>query len=505
MSHPIPLQQNNESARRKYVPTHGVFESTLACNLRCRHCGSSAGQARSDQLDTAECQRLFGELKSLGLKRLTISGGEPTTRPDWARLIELCTDVQLKVSMFTNAVTLTDDDIRKAKDNGLASLAFSLDGLEATHDHIRGKKGHFKILQQAMDSCRRIDMPFAVVSTLCNDNISQLRALHQFVADQGAYAWQVQPGNKMGNLSHHPELHLSQRALPRIEQILAELMVVHPLKVLPGDSLGYFGPNDKIIRRNCGGAFGGCGAGIHTIGIECNGNIKGCLSILPGYNHSGGDFVEGNIRDTPLAEIWHREDAFAATRKWQPADLSGFCSSCEHANQCRGGCLGKRITDGTPSENTMCTWRVLAESNESSPKIAKAASLFFAASLASTGMVSCSDSDDPVPLYAAPPVTEPEEEDETETEDTETDTETGTETDTMRDSETGTETDTETDTSDSEMMMPIYSTPDVEPDTSDSEMMVPVYSSPDVEPDTSDSEMMVPVYSAPDVEPDTSD
>ncbi|MBW2278846.1 MAG: radical SAM protein, partial [Deltaproteobacteria bacterium] len=70
----------------KYVPMRGVFESTLGCNLRCRHCGSRAGQARPDELTAAECADLFDQLAELGMRWLTISGGEPTTRQDWPAL-----------------------------------------------------------------------------------------------------------------------------------------------------------------------------------------------------------------------------------------------------------------------------------------------------------------------------------------------------------------------------------------------------------------------------------
>ena len=382
-----------------YIPIRGVFESTLACNLKCRHCGSSAGKARPDELTTEECAILFRDLKALGMERLTISGGEPTTRADWQALIALCTEVGLSVGMFTNAVTLSSDDICIAKSNGLASLAFSVDGLNSTHDRIRGRSGHFKVLENAMKNCVRLNMPFCVVTTLCNDNIAQLHSLHKWIGQMGAYAWQVQPGVHMGNMKVHSEMLLTPKLLPRVEQTIAELMVSHSLKIVVGDSLGYFGPNEKVIRSNCNG-FGGCGAGKRNIGIECNGNIKGCLSIMAGYNAEGDKWVEGNIRETPLTELWHRPGAFKTTRQWTRKQLTGFCASCAYAERCRGGCLGQQISEGTLGETRMCTYRVLMESSRSPHHIAKAASIFFAASLAGTALEGCFELR---PVYGAPP------------------------------------------------------------------------------------------------------
>ena len=41
------------------------WELTLACNLRCRHCGSSAGKKRPDELTTDEALAICDQLPAL--------------------------------------------------------------------------------------------------------------------------------------------------------------------------------------------------------------------------------------------------------------------------------------------------------------------------------------------------------------------------------------------------------------------------------------------------------
>ena len=382
--------------QKTYRPKRGVFESTLACNLRCRHCGSSAGEARDDELTTDECQSLFEQLRGLGMEWLTISGGEPMTRPDWAELIEMAKATGMGVGMITNAIALDEDAVRRAKAAGISSIGLSIDGLEATHDLIRGKKGHFRVLEGAMSRLKKHGIPFGAVTTICNDNLSQLEEMHRYISESGAYSWQVQLGSDMGNLSHHPEMLIAPKQLPRLEKRLAHMIVEGPIKIHCADSLGYFGPHEKILRSPSGGhCWNGCGAGKTNIGIECNGNIKGCLSIMAGYNAEGKDFVEGNIRQTPLAEIWHRPGAFAYSRNRSRADLSGFCATCDYADRCKGGCLGKRVSDGNMSENPMCVYRVLMETSSEPGKLAQAAAVFFAMALGASTQA-CDNADDPV-------------------------------------------------------------------------------------------------------------
>ena len=66
-------------------PIYAVWEITLKCDLACRHCGSRAGHARPDELTTAECLDLVRQMAELGVKEVTLIGGEAYLRDDWTR------------------------------------------------------------------------------------------------------------------------------------------------------------------------------------------------------------------------------------------------------------------------------------------------------------------------------------------------------------------------------------------------------------------------------------
>ena len=71
-------------------PLYAVWEITLACDLACTHCGSRAGKARPDELTTAEALRVVDELAELGVREVTLIGGEAYLRPDWLDLVRAC-------------------------------------------------------------------------------------------------------------------------------------------------------------------------------------------------------------------------------------------------------------------------------------------------------------------------------------------------------------------------------------------------------------------------------
>ena len=65
-----------------------VWEITLACNLRCRHCGSLAGNTRVKELSTEEALDLVRQMAEMKIPFVTLLGGEPLLRKDWKQMVK---------------------------------------------------------------------------------------------------------------------------------------------------------------------------------------------------------------------------------------------------------------------------------------------------------------------------------------------------------------------------------------------------------------------------------
>jgi len=121
-----------------------------------------------------------------------------------------------------------------------------------------------------------------------------------------------------------------------------------------GDNLGFFGPNEDVLRAHSRfGCWTGCMAGCLVVGIEANGNVKGCLS------QQDPAFIEGNLRQTTLHAIWNRPGGFAYNRRFAVEQLEGFCRECTYADICRGGCTcAAHFASGSRFDNPYCAHRV---------------------------------------------------------------------------------------------------------------------------------------------------
>ena len=123
---------------------YAVWELTLKCNLACGHCGSRAGEKRDNELSTEEALDLVRQFAEVGITEVTIEGGEAFLRPDWLTIARAITDHGMICSMVTGGYGLSRETARRMKAAGISSVTVSVDGLEATHNQIRGRERSFQ-------------------------------------------------------------------------------------------------------------------------------------------------------------------------------------------------------------------------------------------------------------------------------------------------------------------------------------------------------------------------
>lgn len=355
----LPRRYVTDDDFRKNRPVLVVWETTLACNLKCLHCGSRAGSARARELSTQECLEVISQLARLEVRHVVLIGGETYLRRDWLDLIKAIRDQGMDCSIQTGGRGLTEDKIRRAAGAGLVSMGVSIDGLENRHDHLRGVPGSYSQAMAVLGYLRNCGVPSSVNTQITAGLMPELRELMSRIAEAGAKNWQVQLTVAMGAASDRPELLLQPYELLELMPLLAavrEEALDHDLLMQPGNNIGYFGPyeHEWRIADDSKGHWQGCVAGQTSIGIEADGTIKGCPS-LPTRSYAGG-----NVRDLSIEQMWNLSEALHFTRERTLSDLWGYCKTCYYADVCRAGCTWtSHVLFGRPGNNPYCHYRAL--------------------------------------------------------------------------------------------------------------------------------------------------
>ncbi len=354
-----PRRFLSDEDRDALKPVHVVWEITLACDLKCQHCGSRAGKRRTGELSTDECFDLIRQMARLGTREVTIIGGEVYLRRDWTDLIREIRTQGMDCTMQTGGLHLTEERIRQAAEAGLQAGGVSIDGLPELHDRLRGVKGSFDAALNSLRLMREYGLTTSVNTQITAQVIPQLRELMNLFIEAGAKNWQVQLTVAMGRAADHPELLLQPYDLLVLMPLIAELYregVGRGFLIQPGNNIGYFGPYESVWRGSGDDRvhWSSCNAGENTMGIEADGTIKGCPS-LPTDAYAGG-----NIRDLTLEDIWRKTPELSFTRTRTIDDLWGFCRTCYYADVCRAGCTWTtHVLFGKPGNNPYCHHRAL--------------------------------------------------------------------------------------------------------------------------------------------------
>lgn len=341
-----------------YQPVTCVWEVTMGCNMRCGHCGSSCAEPLPDELTTDEALDLCRQIAKLGLKWVTLSGGEPLTRKDIHLLVKELHDNGVIVNIITNGWLLQEKMVDKLLDSGIATVAISIDGTREVHNSIRRPQA-FEHAEKAFALLKAKGIKTGAVTTITNQNIDILGEIKEELIRIGVDTWQVQLGLPMGNLKERPDWLLEPRRVKEIIDFCYATAKEGRIKIFPADCIGYYTKKELAVKKISYGTdmvsvWDGCNAGIRGFGILHNGDILGCTSIRD------RSFIEGNIRERLLKDIWEDENAFQWRRKLTKEQLSGDCKTCRYGSKCLGGCPNTRLTmnGDIHSENQYCAYNL---------------------------------------------------------------------------------------------------------------------------------------------------
>lgn len=339
-------------------PRYVVWEITLRCDLACTHCGSRAGPSRPDELTTAEALEVVEQLAAMGASEVVLIGGEAYLHDGFLEITRALKEAGITPVITTGGRGVTAALAEAMAEAGMARMSVSIDGLRETHDRMRAWRGSFEAATAALEHGRAAGIVVSANSNFNRLNVAELEALYAHLKEQGIVAWQIQLTTPLGRAADRTDLTLQPFDLldfvPRVAAIKTRAQR-DGIVVMPGNNLGYFGPEEALLRSPKPGGkdhWIGCQAGKYVMGIESDGAVKGCPSLQTAH------YVGGNLRERSLREIWDDTPELAFTRARTVDDLWGFCRSCPFASVCLGGCsFTAHALLGRPGNNPYCHFR----------------------------------------------------------------------------------------------------------------------------------------------------
>ena len=176
--------------------TYLFWECTLRCNLSCRHCGSDC-QRQSDVPDMplVDFLRVLDEIRPAcnpGKTTIALTGGEPLLRTDLETCGAAFVERGFRWGMVSNGYGLTSSRLQSLVGNGLRGLTISLDGLEDSHNWLRGRSDAFQRALAGIEAAAAVaGLTFDVVTCVNQKNFGELCEVRDLLIRLGLTKWRL--------------------------------------------------------------------------------------------------------------------------------------------------------------------------------------------------------------------------------------------------------------------------------------------------------------------------
>jgi radical SAM protein len=352
------------------TPFLAIWEITQSCDLACKHCRAAAQPiAHPDELTNSEGKALIDQIAQMGVPIFVFTGGDPMKRADLFELIRYAADKGVQVAITPSATPLlTREAIFKLKEAGLVRLGISLDGSTAEiNDTFRGLPGAYARTIQAIEWANEAGIPIQVHTTISRHNAADLDNLCALFERLAIVMWNVfflvpvgrgqlgdllsgeefeQVFGKIYELSHRVNFQIKTTEAMHYRRYLLQHNLEerrighghpHATAYEPG------APTADAQSRTASWATRRVNDGKGFLFVSHTGNVypSGFLPI-----HAG------NIRETPLAEIYRNAPIFKSLR--DTSKLLGKCGACEYKEICGGSRARAYALTGDPLAAEPC-------------------------------------------------------------------------------------------------------------------------------------------------------
>ncbi len=326
-------------------PRRLYFQITRNCNLECPACfiraGSGGAHAPSEAI-----YEIASYMGQNGLIEVRLTGGEPTTHPDFLEIMHRFKQEGVYVSVASNLVIAPKilDALCEEPD---LWLICSLDGNRQTHNRYRPNTFDLILKNLLYLKNKNPGLRLRLTTVLTKENQNQIDELGQICKRVDAESITIIP---LRPQVRDPQIKEEMVTAAEFKQVLDRLVAaqekygIHFTTTIETDYKNKI-YSDPVFRKRSSCAAGREGTNLDYDAARNEFIVYGCSyspasDLLEDPNIRGpflaGAFAPGNV--AAFMDIWWNEDAWTLYR-----DLSlkpESCRSCEYLrrHQCTGSC-----------------------------------------------------------------------------------------------------------------------------------------------------------------------
>lgn len=359
------MSKNKEANIIKPKRIHGkIFGNlfiyvTTRCNLKCMHCYLGSRLKNPEDMSFEMVQYILDYFATLGAKKVTFIGGEPTIYNDLLASIKYANDIGFDVIIDTNGV-FDPQLLESLAPMKIEYLSFSIDSSTADrHNLMRGGFNSFSHIVNNIEKAKTLGIKVRIISTLSGYNYGERWGIIKLAVDLGVDLLNIHLFTPIGYGAEKTEwiipaekwIEFGNELLENRKEIGTEVWFpksyCYPEDIYKLYELGYQGCLGRFVDR---------------VSIFPGGKVYICSCLFDTcYNYGYISLNQGlRLSTNPYNEM----NLFL--------QIPPVCANCEYLDFCKGGCLAERVMSGGYKCNQkkqiipLCRlWKVIIKGSDS--------------------------------------------------------------------------------------------------------------------------------------------
>jgi AdoMet-dependent heme synthase len=311
---------NVRAERKAPTPTFAHIYVENRCHLHCDHCYESedAYPPEPSALSVADYDKLFAQLKSMGIFVVTFSGGEVFLRKDFLDIVELARKHRFFIRVYTSGTLLTEEKVARMRALGVNEVHVSMYSHDAaTHDAFTHHIGSWEKSVNGLQMLHDVGIKTVLKSNVLTFNVDHLDELLALAKKVGADL-QLDPTVKPKQNGNTDAMRYAVSPEQIALKVLARPAFHRYVSLEEADGL-CDGTNHRSGRD-----MGMCAAGSKILTVHADGNISPC-TLFP--------LAAGNVLTDDIRAVWSDSPLFRNVRAQRFDDMTD-CKTCDVARTC---------------------------------------------------------------------------------------------------------------------------------------------------------------------------
>lgn len=319
----VDIQKEIENEKVSMPPQYMMMKITNYCNSDCVYCNHAKSKIHHEvkqEISLERLQMVIDEAVQMGVKAISISGGEPLIRNDLEIIIKQIADSNVVPVLLTNGYLLKER-ADSLYESGLRYFIISLDSLDE-EDYLAQRGINIHPVLEGIETVRKLmqkdkTVKLHITPVVTAKNMEQMPEMVRYYSEKGI-SLQFSPYHRF---IFNRKDELAEYDVAKVNDIIDQLIKMKKEGFLIANSIAFlkhFKPfmcENKILPDGYQ-----CFAGYCTVYVDTYENVLPCWS--------GGFQPVDNLKNHSLSDIWYGEKYRELRKKMVQCQCAGCWLLC---------------------------------------------------------------------------------------------------------------------------------------------------------------------------------